>query len=100
MIVGSPPFHLTYSTRLHAGERWADVRAMLERHVLPVRTRIARGRPFGLGLWLPGRAAMDLEEPRAAAQLREWLDRNDVYVFTLNAAPYGRFQGAPLKTGA
>jgi sugar phosphate isomerase/epimerase len=100
MMLGSPPFHLTYSTRLHPGERWADVRAMLDRYVLPVRNRVAHGRRFGLGLWLSGRAAMDLEDARARAQLREWLERNDVYLFTLDSQPYGRFQGDPSKIAA
>ena len=100
MMLGTIPLHLTYSTAVHGAERWSEVRAALDRYVVPVRNRIARGRRFGLGLHLPGRAAMDLGEPRALAQLRDWLDRHDAYVFTLDGVAHGRFQGLTLKTSA
>jgi sugar phosphate isomerase/epimerase len=98
MMLGTIPFHLTYSTAVHGAERWAEARSMLDRYVLPIRNRVARGRRFGLGLHLSGRAVMDLGEPRALAQLRDWLDRHDAYLFTLNGAAYGRFQDLPVKT--
>ena len=37
MMVGAAPFHLTYSTNVHPADRWAEVRAVLERFVLPRR---------------------------------------------------------------
>jgi hypothetical protein len=43
MMVGGAPFHLTYSTNVHPADRWADVRAMLDRCVLPIRRRVAPG---------------------------------------------------------
>jgi hypothetical protein len=100
MMLGTIPLHLTYSTAVHGAERWSEVRTMLDRYVLPVRNRVARGRRFGLGLALSGRAAMDLGEPRALGQLHDWLDRHDVYVFTLNGGAHGRFQGLPVKAAA
>ena len=98
MMVGNAPFHLTYSTSLHPSERWSEARAMLDRYVLPVRRRVSPGRRFGLGLRLSGRAAMDLEDPNTFAELRDWLARHDVYVFTVDGSAYGRFQGQPMKT--
>ena len=100
MMVGSAPLHLTYTTNVHPAERWTEVRTVLDRCVLPIRRRLAPGRRFGLGLHLSGRAAMDLIMPDALAELREWLARHDVYVFTLNGGPYGRFHGQPIKTAA
>jgi sugar phosphate isomerase/epimerase len=100
MMIGSAPLHVTYTTNVHPAERWSEVRAILDRCVLPIRRRVAPGRRFGLGLRLSGRAAMDLAAPDALAELREWLARHDVYVFTLNGGPYGRFQGPPIKTAA
>ena len=100
MMVGTGPFHLTYSTSVHPAERWAEVRAMLDRYVLPVRRRVSPGRRFGLGLRLSGRAAMDLDEADELGELRDWLARHDVYVFTLDGSTYGRFQGQPMKTAA
>ena len=42
--------HLTYCTNVHAGESWTEVRANLERYVVPVRNRVAPDRRFGVGL--------------------------------------------------
>jgi hypothetical protein len=100
MMVGAAPFHLTYSTNVHPADRWAEVRAMLDRCVLPIRRRVAPGRRFGLGLRLSGRAAMDLSAPVAFAELHDWLARHDCYLFTLHGGPYGRFQGPAVKTAA
>jgi sugar phosphate isomerase/epimerase len=95
MTIGKTPLHLTYSMVVHPGERWSDVRTALDRHVVAVRARVAPRRRFGIGLWLGGRSAIELDEPRARAELRDWLAEHDVYVFTMNGAPYGRFQGVP-----
>src|SRR5262245_29445619 len=91
MTVGSTPLHLTYSTAVHPGERWSDVRAVLDRQVSAVRMRVAPQRRFGIGLRLSGRAAMELEDRRALGELRDWLAEHDAYVFTLNGVSYGRF---------
>jgi hypothetical protein len=32
-------------------------------------------------------------------ELREFLARNDLYVFTINGFPYGKFHGARVKEG-
>src|SRR5262249_5949924 len=100
MMVGAAPFHLTYSTNVHPADRWAEVRAALDRYVLPIRRRVAPGRRFGLGLRLSGRAVMDLTARAAVAELSDGLARHDCYVFTLHGGPYGRFQGPAVKTAA
>jgi sugar phosphate isomerase/epimerase len=100
MMLGTIPLHLTYSTAVHGAERWSELRAVLDRYVLPIRNRIARGRRFGLGIHVAGRTAIDLGEARAFGQLRDWLDRHDAYVFTLNGGAYGRFQDLNVKTAA
>ena len=100
MTIGSLPLHLTYSTAFHRADRWTEVRGILDRLVLPIRQRVAPRRRFELGLHLSGRAAIDLEAPRALAELREWLARHDVAVCTLNGGPYGRFVGQAFKSAA
>jgi hypothetical protein len=100
MVLDAASAHLTCSTDVQATERWSEVRALLDRFVVPLRNRVARGRRFGLGLRLSGRTVMDLEAPRAFAELRDWLERHDAYLFTLNGGVYGRFQGPPVKTAA
>jgi sugar phosphate isomerase/epimerase len=89
--------HLTYCTNIHAGESWAEIRANLEAHVLAVKRRVSPDRPFGVGLRLGARAAEELARPEALADLRALLAREGLYVFTINAFPYGPFHRTVVK---
>lgn len=91
--------HLTYCSNIHPGESWAEVRANLARHVPAVRARVAPGELFGIGLRLSARAADELSAPEALAELRAFLARERLYVFTLNGFPYGTFHGTRVKEG-
>ncbi|WP_437652940.1 metabolite traffic protein EboE [Sorangium sp. So ce1182] len=51
----------------------------------------------GVGLRLSARAAAELAAPAELEAFRDFLERNGLYVFTLNGFPYGRFHGAPVK---
>lgn len=92
---GAP--HLTYCTNIHPGETWTEVRANLERYVVPVRTLVAPGRRFGIGLRLSGAAAEALAVPAALAELQAFLAAHDLYVFTINGFPFGAFHGTRVK---
>ncbi|WP_437532348.1 metabolite traffic protein EboE [Sorangium sp. So ce726] len=119
---GAP--HLTYCTNIHAGETWSEVKQSLETHLLAIWSRAAGGeegeqrgggdgsgggrrgaeglgpsarRRCGVGLRLSARAAAELAEPAELDAFRDFLERNGLYVFTLNGFPYGRFHGAPVK---
>ena len=89
--------HLSYCTNIHPGESWPDVRDNLERYLVPVRERVAPGRPFGVGLRLSGESARALGDPPALDELRTFLRAHDLYVFTINGFPYGPFHGRPVK---
>ena len=89
--------HLTYCTNIHAGETWADVFANLRTHLSAVRALVAPEEPFGIGLRLSAEAATTLREPDALAEFRSFLSEHDLYVFTINGFPYGRFHGEPVK---
>ena len=89
--------HLTYCTNIHPGESWPEVRDNLERYLVPVRERVAPGRPFGVGLRLSGQSALALGDPAALDELRTFLRAHDLYVFTINGFPYGPFHGRPVK---
>lgn len=89
--------HLAYCTNVHRGETWAETWAALERHVLPVRRRVAPGVPYAIGLRLGQRAAAELAEPAKLADFRRWLAVHDSYVFTINGFPYGSFHGTRVK---
>jgi hypothetical protein len=89
--------HLAYCTNVHRGETWAETFAALERHTLPVRRRVAEGRPYAIGLRLGQRAATELAQPGELAAFQRWLEKHDCYVFTINGFPYGSFHGTRVK---
>jgi sugar phosphate isomerase/epimerase len=89
--------HLTYCTNVHRGETWAEVWQVLKTGVLAVRRNTAPDRPFAIGLRLSGIALEDAKRPEALAQLKAYLSFNNLYIFTLNAFPYGPFHGTPVK---
>ena len=43
------------------------------------------------------RAAQTLAQPEAMAELKEFLARDELYIFTLNGFPYGTFHGKRVK---
>jgi hypothetical protein len=89
--------HLTYSTLVHAGDTWPEMRASLEEFVPRVKERVSPDRPFGVSLRLSAAAAADLAgDPAERKRLRGFLDAHDLYVFTVNAFPYGPFKGGPV----
>ena len=88
--------HLTYCMNVHPGESWDNVLEAIRIHVIPLRERIAPGRSFGLGLRL-SHTAVEAATPDAVAQLKALLAAHDLYVFTINAFPYGAFHGARVK---
>lgn len=89
--------HLAYCTNVHRGENWEETFAALERHVLPVRRRVAPGRSYAIGLRLGQRAAAELAQRDTLLSFQRWLERNDCYVFTINGFPYGSFHGTRVK---
>ncbi len=92
--------HLAYCTNVHRGESWAETLRTLQEHTLAVRRRVARGRPYAIGLRLGHRAANELARPDILNAFRRWLEAEDCYVFTINGFPYGSFHGARVKEQA
>jgi len=95
--IGADGAHLTYCSNIHPAESWAEVRANIERYFPAVRSRVAPGEPFGIGLRLSARAARELGSGDALAEFREFMARNQLYVFTVNGFPYGTFHGTRVK---
>jgi sugar phosphate isomerase/epimerase len=94
-LPGSP--HLTYCTNIHAGERWHEIDAALRRHIPSIKSRVSPDKPMGVGLRMSGPASEDLYDPTAIAELQAFLRDEDLYVFTVNAFPYGAFHGKRVK---
>ena len=89
--------HLTYCTNIHPGETWEEVRNNIEDYVLAVKSQVAPDRPFGIGLRLSSQAAEELSRPDTLEAFGNFLHANNLYVFTINGFPYGRFHGQHVK---
>jgi len=88
---------LTYCLNVHPGETWAENFHTLRTTVLAVRDLVSPGVRFGLGLRLGGAAAATLDDPGRIAELAGFLEGEGLYVFTVNAFPFGRFHGGRVK---
>src|SRR5712691_4787029 len=89
--------HLTYCTNIHAGETWTEIRASLESHVPEIKTRVSPTASMGLGLRLSAIAANELSRSDVLEEFRAFLSDHDLYVFTINAFPFGPFHGRRVK---
>ena len=91
--------HLAYCTNIHRGEGWAETFQTLKDYTLRVRDKVCSDRPYAIGLRLGHLAALELNDSRSdnLKIFREWLDKNNCYIFTVNGFPYGQFHGARVK---
>ena len=94
MDLGDGLGHLSYSTRVHAGDTWEQMRASLEEFVPRVKQRVSPDAPFAVSLRMSAASVETLRSsPEKRAELRAFLDGNDLYLYTVNAFPYGPFKG-------
>jgi hypothetical protein len=93
MFLGQGVGHLAYSTLVHPGDTWKEMRHSLETYAPAVKARVSPDASYGLSLRISGASAATLtDDPGERARLRRWLDEHDMYVFTVNAFPYGPFK--------
>jgi hypothetical protein len=98
MDLGNGLGHLTYSTLVHPGDTWDEMRASLETYVPDVKRRFCPDAPMGVSLRISNASAERLiNDPEERARLRAYLDEQDLYVYTVNAFPYGPFKGETVK---
>lgn len=87
--------HLSYCSNIHPGESWPATLANLREYTTQIRDHF--GTPFGIGLRLSNAASMDLAQPEQLNQFKDWLEAEQLYVFTLNGFPYGGFHRQVVK---
>lgn len=96
-IKNYPDFDLTYCTNIHPGESWQEVLTQLKDNIPELKSRISPERSFGVGLRLSAEAAKQLLKKDNLRQFKNWLEEEDLYVFTMNGFPYGGFHRQEVK---
>lgn len=91
------PMPLTYCLNIHRGESWKENFDAIRTSVIRVRNLVSPGKPFGLGMRLSGAAAETLSAPESLEEFRDFLRAEDLFVFTMNGFPYGRFHATVVK---
>lgn len=89
--------HLTYCSNIHPANGWNAVDESLRAHAPALKARISPDAPFGLGLRISGAESEELLTGDRLPRLREWLDAEELYVFTINGFPHGAFHGQRVK---
>jgi hypothetical protein len=98
MDLGHGLGHLTYSTLVHPADNWEQLWNSLQTYLPKVKARVSPHAPFGVCIRLASPTA-DLLAGNAQerAKLRRFLAEHDMYVYTVNAFPYGAFKGTVVK---
>lgn len=90
--------HLTYSTLVHPGDTWDEMWHSLTTYVPRVKARVSPGAAFGVSLRLSAASAQRLtDRSDERVRLKEYLDANGLYLYTVNAFPYGPFKNTLVK---
>jgi len=90
--------HLTYSTLVHPGDTWTDMKTSLQTYLPEVKKRFSPDAPMGVSLRLANASVVELlAKPEERKWLRNYLIEQDLYVYTVNAFPYGPFKGQEVK---
>jgi len=90
--------HLSYSTLVHPGDNWEQMSHSLRTYVPQVKARVSPNQPFGLSLRLAAPSAEALVQDKSARDaLKRFLAENDLYLYTVNAFPYGAFKDTIVK---
>jgi hypothetical protein len=98
MDLGNGLGHLTYSTLVHPADSWEQLYQSLVTYLPKVKARIAGNKPFGVCLRLSANTAQTLAGSAAERdKLKKFLSDNNMYVYTVNAFPYGAFKGTVVK---
>ena len=98
MDLGHGLGHLTYSTLVHPGDTWSEMWQSLTTYVPQVKRRVSPDDAFGVSLRISAASAGTLTgDPAEREKLRGFLDDNDMYLYTVNAFPYGPFKNTEVK---
>ena len=98
MLLENGMGHLTYSTLVHPGDTWDDIWTSLRKYVPQVKNNVCPNGRFGVSLRISHASSETLiNSPEKRAELRKFLDDNNMYLYTVNAFPFGPFKNQIVK---
>jgi hypothetical protein len=89
--------HLTFCTNIYAGESWAAHFDVLKASFPVLKAQLSPLAPMGIGLRLSNIASIELLEEGHLQTFKQWLVKENAYVFTMNGFPYGGFHHTRVK---
>jgi sugar phosphate isomerase/epimerase len=87
--------HIGYCLNIYPGESADAISDHIRRRCPEVKAAVCPDKEMGVGLWLPAKAVQEIR--RHPQKLRQQLDRQEMYAFTINAFPFGDFHSRPVK---
>src|SRR5258706_1024724 len=98
MDIGNKFGHLSYSTLVHPGDTWEQMRESLHKYLPQVKKRVSPNAPFGVSIRLSAATAAELVENKEERDnIKRFFKENDLYVYTANAFVYGSFKNTLVK---
>lgn len=88
---------LGYCSNIHPGEKWEEHFQELKDKLPKIKANVSPNQPFGFGLRIANEASLMLESEEKLNELKAWLEKEDLYIFTLNGFPYGGFHHVEVK---
>jgi hypothetical protein len=89
--------YLTYCTNIHAGESWEEHFSALQQNFPVIKSAVSPDQPMGIGLRLSHVASMALARKEHIISFKNWLEKEQAFVFTMNGFPYGGFHHTAVK---
>lgn len=86
---------LCYCQNIHPGNTWGENFGAIETYANRVKDIVCPDEPFGLGLRLSALAAQEILSQ--INRFKSYLKEHNMYVFTINGFPYGKFHGEKIK---
>ncbi len=89
--------HLSYCTNIHQGDDWISHFEALKENFPLIKSNVSPHNAMGIGLRLSNRASLELSETEKLVEFKDWLKKEQAYVFTMNGFPYGEFHHGIVK---
>jgi hypothetical protein len=99
ILKGRRKHHLCYSFNIFNEADAYPLSPFFKKHIKLLRQKILPDiqKPFAVGLWLNAHNLQKILKPDAVSALKTFLKKEHLYVFTINAFPYGSFHGKRIK---